>query len=543
MLPVLTAVIVSAGIVVNSRITANASARLERVERVQYPTLEAMRNARADVKRIQAMLQQAVAEGDDAALQAVSGQADELRSSLRTMGAVDPANEASAAKLGDAFNAYYGAAMAATSVMLGKSTGDTTSAVAAMQRETQALEVLLDNGNKNALADFSEVLKAASDDVQRTVTVSIISAILMLMFLGGASWVLIGNVFGALGGEPEVAARIVRRIADGDFTTVIELDRNDSNSLLAGIETLRRKLGTLIQDVRATSGTVDSAANELNAGILQLSDRTSLQAANLETTAQNMEVVTTTVRRTADNARHANELAVQAREQAEIGGQVVSRAVAAMTEINASSTKIGDIIGVIDEIAFQTNLLALNAAVEAARAGEHGRGFAVVAVEVRNLSQRSATAAREIKELIADSLNKVRDGGKLVNESGQRLNDIVAAAKKVADIIGEISTASQQQAGGVDEVTRSIKQMDSMTQQNAAMVEETSSVATSMSEQASALNNLISLFKVEGVAEPVAPRAAVIPLRQAQAQPAAAPTQVKRPAVKRAASGDSWQEF
>ena len=320
MLPVLTAVIVSAGIAVNSRITTSASQRLERVESVQYPTLEAMRTARADVKRIQETLQQAVAEGDAAALKAVSDQADALRSSLRSMGAVDPANEASAAKLSEAFNAYYGAAMTATSVMLGKATGDATTSIAAMQRETQALDAMLDKANDSALADFRQVLKSASDDVQRTVTVSIVSAALMLLVLGAASWVLIGSVFRALGGEPETAAGIVRRIADGDFTTVIDLERSDSQSLLAGIETLRRKLGTLIRDVRTTSSTVDAAAHELNTGIEQLSDRTSLQAANLETTAANMEVVTTTVRRTADNARHASELAVQAREQAESGG-------------------------------------------------------------------------------------------------------------------------------------------------------------------------------------------------------------------------------
>ncbi len=543
MLPVLTAVIVSAGIAVNSRITSTASMRLDRVERVQHPTLEAMRTARADVKHIQETLQQAVAEGDETALQAVTDQAEAFRASLSSIAALDAVNKKRTAALTDAFNDYYRAAMAATSVMLGKSTGDSSGSIAAMQRHTQALNAMLDENNETALAEFRQALKSASSDVQRTVTVSIVSATLMLLVLGGASWVLIGSVFRDLGGEPETATAIVRRIAEGDFTTIISLNDNDTTSLLAGIETLRRKLGTLIQDVRTTSSTVDTAAHELNNGIEQLSERTSLQAASLETTSENMEVVTTTVRRTADNARHANELAVQAREQAEIGGEVVSRAVKAMTEINAASTRIGDIIGVIDEIAFQTNLLALNAAVEAARAGEHGRGFAVVAVEVRNLSQRSATAAHEIKELIVDSINKVRDGGKLVDESGQRLQDIVAAAKKVANIIGEISTASQQQASGVDEVTRSIKQMDAMTQQNAAMVEETSSVATSMTEQASALKHLISVFKVEGAMESAAPRAAVIPLRTAA--PRTVPiSQVRRgPALKKAASGDTWQEF
>jgi methyl-accepting chemotaxis protein len=368
----------------------------------------------------------------------------------------------------------------------------------------------------------------------------------MMLALGAGSWILISSVFRSLGGEPEAAAEKVRAIAGGDFTTSVSLQPGDDSSLLHGIETLRQKLGALIRDVRTASGTVDNAAGDINTNIDRLSSRTSEQAASLEETASSMEEMTVSVKRNAENARHANELASEARDRAERGGSVATRAVAAMTEINTSSRRIADIIGVIDEIAFQTNLLALNAAVEAARAGEQGRGFAVVASEVRNLAQRSATAAREIKELIQDSVAKVEDGSKLVDESGRHLHDIVAAAKKVADIIGEISEASSQQANGLDQVNAAIMQMDGVTQQNAAMAEETSSVAVTMKNQARGLTDLIAVFKVEGNTAPnveirptpkASPTAAPIKQRKAQRPAASAP------ARKVSGSDTVWQEF
>jgi methyl-accepting chemotaxis protein len=302
----------------------------------------------------------------------------------------------------------------------------------------------------------------------------------------------------------------------------------------------------LIRDVRTASGTVDTAAADFNDNIDQLSRRTSEQAASLEETASSMEEMTVSVKRNAENARHANELASEARDRAERGGAVANRAVAAMAEINSSSRRIADIIGVIDEIAFQTNLLALNAAVEAARAGEQGRGFAVVASEVRNLAQRSAAAAREIKDLIQDSVAKVDDGSKLVDESGRHLHDIVAAAKKVADIIGEISEASSQQANGLDQVNAAIMQMDGMTQQNAAMAEETSSVAATMKNEARGLTDLIDVFKVEGGATSKVharptPAATVVaaPVKHRDLQRSAQSSPIR----KVSGSDTVWQEF
>ncbi|MDY6949633.1 MAG: methyl-accepting chemotaxis protein, partial [Pseudomonadota bacterium] len=258
-----------------------------------------------------------------------------------------------------------------------------------------------------------------------------------------------------------------------------------------------------------------------------------------------MEEMTVTVKRNADNARHANQLATEARDQAERGGAVATRAVTAMAGINESSRRIADIIGVIDEIAFQTNLLALNAAVEAARAGEQGRGFAVVASEVRSLAQRSATAAREIKELIQDSVAKVEDGSKLVDESGRHLTGIVAAAKKVADIIGEISSASQQQASGLDQVNGAMTQMDESTQQNAAMAEETSALAASMSEQARKLTDLIAVFKIQHDGHRTETRARAVSVSKPASVASIKPVQAPAPQrLKKAAGSDmEWQEF
>jgi methyl-accepting chemotaxis protein len=250
--------------------------------------------------------------------------------------------------------------------------------------------------------------------------------------------------------------------------------------------------------VKEAAVEVSRGADEISQGNTNLSQRTEEQASSLEETASSMEQMTSTVKQNADNAGQANQLAVAARDQAEKGGAVVTTAIRAMAEINESSKKIADIIGVIDEIAFQTNLLALNAAVEAARAGEQGRGFAVVATEVRNLAGRSATAAKEIKALIQDSVHKVEEGSELVTQSGATLEQIVAAVKKVTDIVAEIAAASNEQSAGIEQVNKAVMQLDELTQQNAALVEQASASSQSMAEQARGLNELMGRYVVDG---------------------------------------------
>jgi methyl-accepting chemotaxis protein len=540
LLPILTAFIVAIGIAISSQSTSRTSFALARVENVQYPSVEALRAVRSGIVDVQETLQRAVAEGDQGAITAAEQHAASVRKSLEELARLDRENPRTRA-LKDAFEKYYAAALTATRTMLGAQSGDEGHAIARMQNESEKLLPLLTAAQDAAIAEFRALLASGTANAQRSLMVSLIVAVLTILALGIGSWVLIGSVFRSLGGEPELAVRTVRSIAAGDFTTAVTLRPGDQSSLLHGIETLRHTLGTLIRDVRKTSGTVDCAASEINSGIEQLSARTNDQAAGLEETASSMEEMTVTVKRNADNAQHANQLASEARDQAERGGAVATRAVTAMAEINIASRRIADIIGVIDELAFQTNLLALNAAVEAARAGEQGRGFAVVASEVRNLAQRSATAAREIKGLIQDSVAKVQDGSKLVDESGQHLNDIVAAAKKVANIIGEISAASQQQADGLEQVNRAIMRMDESTQQNASMAEQTSSVAASMTSQAKSLTDLISVFKVHDRGELPAVRVAVVP--EAAVEQPAVSARPAAPAKKTAGSDMEWQHF
>ncbi|MGP1666031.1 MAG: methyl-accepting chemotaxis protein, partial [Rhodanobacter sp.] len=356
-------------------------------------------------------------------------------------------------------------------------------------------------------------------------------------------WLSMRSIRQSIGGEPDFAVAMATRIANGDLGTDDHGKHFVEGSLLAELVLMRDKLTGIVGEVQHGSQAVSTAAQQIAKGNDDLSQRTQEQASSLEETAASMEEMTSTVKQNAENASHANQLASGAREQAERGGEVAAQAVAAMGEINTSSRKIADIVGLIDEIAFQTNLLSLNAAVEAARAGEQGRGFAVVASEVRNLSQRSAAAAKEIKALINESVTRVQAGSALVDQSGAALNDIVDSVKKVTDIVAEIAAASQEQSSGIDQVNRAVMQMDEVTQQNAALVEEASAAARAMQEQADELQRQMRFFRLDDSAEAAAPpvRAHVVPAptpassRKAMARVSAAP--------KASVAPSEWTEF
>jgi methyl-accepting chemotaxis protein len=349
------------------------------------------------------------------------------------------------------------------------------------------------------------------------------------------------------------------QIAAGDLTVKIEVDSEDETGhLLASLKEMNAGLARIVGEVRNGADSIATATEQIAAGNADLSQRTEEQASALEETASSMEELTSTVKQNADNAQQANQLAISASGVAVKGGDVINRVVRTMESITDSSKKIADIIGVIDGIAFQTNILALNAAVEAARAGEQGRGFAVVAAEVRSLAQRSAAAAKEIKTLIEDSVGKVQDGSRLVEEAGQTTQEIVTSIKRVTDIMAEISAASLEQSSGIEQVNTAITQMDDVTQQNAALVEQAAAAAESLEEQALQLVQVVTRFTLEEAGQSQKSAADKKPRKIQQLRPeltgkktgrlAAPKSQKKADALKLAApkaddADDDWKEF
>ncbi|HEY6482510.1 MAG TPA: methyl-accepting chemotaxis protein [Steroidobacteraceae bacterium] len=354
----------------------------------------------------------------------------------------------------------------------------------------------------------------------------------------------IGTVMEWTDRTPEIAVEkqmqaMLAAVVGGDLSSRIDLQGKSGffEAMAHGLNHLADNMAEVIAKVKAVAAEVHRGAEEISGGNANLSQRTEEQSSSLEETASSMEEMTTTVKQNADNAGQANQLAIAAREQAEHGGVVVNQAVAAMNDINDAAKKIADIIGVIDDIAFQTNLLALNAAVEAARAGEQGRGFAVVASEVRSLAGRSATAAKEIKELIQNSVRKVQDGATLVTRSGETLERIVASVKKVSDIVAEIAAASSEQSAGIEQVNRAVMQMDELTQQNAALVEEATAASQAMAEQVRGLNQLLERYGLEDGPRALPPpgTAQAAPNRQPGAQPSL-------PGRERRGANRPWRE-
>ncbi|MGH8778446.1 methyl-accepting chemotaxis protein [Paraburkholderia sp.] len=347
-------------------------------------------------------------------------------------------------------------------------------------------------------------------------------------------------------------------IAAGDLRRpVVIRTRDEMGQLLAGVEKMQRSLIATVRTVRAGSESIATATRQIAAGNIDLSSRTEEQASALQQTASSMEELTSTVKQNADNARQASTLAASASEIANRGNAVVGQVVGTMGDINQSSAKIADIISIIEGIAFQTNILALNAAVEAARAGEEGRGFAVVAGEVRSLAQRSSAAAKEIKELIDTSVERVQSGSALVDDAGRTMTEIIGAVQRVTDIMGEIAAASGEQSGGIDQVARAVTQMDEVTQQNAALVEEAAAAAQSLEDQAGKLRQAVAVFQLDDTGQAHDPQRAVVrtapkkPVRTAVAarpaarKPAAFVAAASAPALATAGAGADreWETF
>ncbi len=390
--------------------------------------------------------------------------------------------------------------------------------------------------------------QANFENVFMVTSVAVVLGVILAIVIG---FMLVRAIVGPLND----AIGVANAVASGDLTSRIDASStNETGRLLQALKQMNDNLIDLVGKVRTGTDSITTASGEIASGNSDLSQRTEEQASSLEETASSMEELTSTVKQNADNARQANQLAAGASEVAVKGGAVVGQVVQTMSSINESSKKIVDIISVIDGIAFQTNILALNAAVEAARAGEQGRGFAVVATEVRTLAQRSAAAAKEIKELISDSVNKVEDGSRLVDEAGATMDEIVSAVKRVTDIMAEISAASQEQSSGIEQVNQAVTQMDEVTQQNAALVEEASAAAESMQDQAQALTQAVTVFRLTGGMAPSpvkrsnrsTPSVAKLPDRGPVKKPAAiADAESVETKPRKVASGgsDDWEEF
>ncbi|HEX7684433.1 MAG TPA: methyl-accepting chemotaxis protein [Trinickia sp.] len=360
--------------------------------------------------------------------------------------------------------------------------------------------------------------------VRTTIGAVVAFAALMAIACG---YVITRSLVRQLGGEPSVAQAITAEIAGGNLAVVVHVGDGNTSSLMGAVAAMRAQLSAVVARIKTATDSIAIAASEIAQGNVDLSARTEEQAASLEETAASMTQLTETVKQNADNARQANTLATRATDVADMGNEAVQGMVGTIGEISESSTKISEITGTIEGIAFQTNILALNAAVEAARAGEQGRGFAVVASEVRSLAQRSAAAAKEIKELIESSVAKIGDGVQQAREVGTTMGEVKQAIKQVSDIVGEIAAASEEQSRGIEQVNQAVSQMDEVTQQNAALVEQSAAAAQSLDEQAKSLAQAVSAFKLSDADVPAA-RSALAPSR-ARALPSTA--SVKRPAV------------
>lgn len=540
LLPAITLVLFVAGWLVSAGLASQTATSVATLGGVDYPYLEGMNQLDELAKRTTQTTQSAVSEGDKGKLDDVKEIAARVAATTQRLATLD-GREAGAEAVGRAYTTYSGAAIDAAHSML-ENSDDTASKVAAMQQAQKVLTTVLDREAKTARHNVEARLDASRLGVRYMMISNAVSGVAIVLALLLGAWLVLRAIARDLGAEPEYLRTVVERIAAGDLRTD-NGSQIDDRSVLGKLQVMATRLAQIVGSIRQISQEVRDASAQIAQGNDDLSNRTQSQAAALEETAASMELMTASVKRNASNASQADQITRNARSQAEQGGQVMSDTHSAMQAINASSRRIGDIVGLIDEIAFQTNLLALNAAVEAARAGQQGRGFAVVAGEVRSLAQRSAGAAKEIKILITDSVEKVTIGSELVERSGRTLTDIIDGVKKITDTVTDIVAASHEQAAGIDEVSRAVTSMDESTQQNAALVEQASAASRAMQEQADMLLQQVAFFKLLANSDEGNSKSAAVtpPAHDTWASASNEPSPSKVLAV--AGAKTAWQEF
>jgi methyl-accepting chemotaxis protein len=494
MLPLCAAAVFAIGVVLSYLAGTRTSALLHQLRAVDGPALTQLQRVDRGIEEFRLTLQTAAAEGDVDRLKDVQAVVGRTQEGLKALAAIS-GKSAVGEEMRSAFDAYQSVAVGATTAMLNK--GELGDQVQRMQAAQTRLDQLI----KTRIQEGEAVLHAgeaeAEAGVRQSLWINLATGAVVLIALGVASWLIVTSVWRDLGAEPTDLLHMTRRIADGDLQVATAGAAADAGSLCGGLQDMAARLRGMVSTIRVATDSIATASAEIATGNQDLSARTEATASNLQSTASSIVHLTSSVSQSADAAQQANQMAHAAAGAAQRGGGLVSQVVNSMDEINTASRKIGEIIGVIDGIAFQTNILALNAAVEAARAGEQGRGFAVVASEVRSLAQRSAQAAREIKTLIVASGEKVEAGSRLVQEAGEAMTEIVGGVKRVSDIIGEISAASSEQRGGIGQVNEAVGRLDHMTQQNAALVEQSAAAAGSMREQAERLSDAVAVFRLQ----------------------------------------------
>lgn len=493
MLPLSAALILMIGISLNYLVGSNTSSAIEQLRDIDNPYMLEISQIDRHLEAFRTQLQAAAAEGDTDALDGVEALNQRVFGHIQNVAEI-PGKESIATQLQTTYDRYQSAALGATRAMLG--VGELGNQITEMQEAQSSLTELVDVEMSNALQATFDRQEQANLGVTTSLLVNLLTGLAVLTVLGVSSYFVINAVWRELGDEPENLRKAMKRVSSGDLSTNFTENNSAEDSLNMSVQQMVLTLRDMIGQIRESTESISLASSEIASGNHDLSSRTDTTAGHLQRTAAATEELTVTVGQTASSARHADQLASTAADAAARGGVIVEQVVVNMSEIEQSSKKITEIIGVIDSIAFQTNILALNASVEAARAGEQGRGFAVVASEVQLLARRSADAANQIKKLIITSSEKVASGTKLVEDAGEAMGEIVKGVQQVTNIIGEISAATSEQSSGLTSINVSVAELDDMTQQNSALVQESAAAAASLSGQAEMLSQVVSAFRL-----------------------------------------------